>query len=154
MHDLGIEVERLRTQLRRQRIALVVVACAAVVPIASLRAAGAPAVVDAQRFRLVDAAGNERANLMMMGDTAALGLMDSAGKVRVMFAVGEQTAAHLADSSQRLLLSPGIVSFETNGAESLRLGGTDASTAQVAFLGAAGKPVAVLDRKAFTLLQK
>jgi hypothetical protein len=91
---------------------------------------------------------------MMLDDTAALGLMDASGRVRVLFAVGDQTAAHVADSTQRLLLSPGIVSFETNGAESLRLGGAPDATAQVAFVGANGKPAAVLDWKALNFLQK
>lgn len=152
MEELAIEVARLRAQLRRQRIALLVVAgCAATGTLATLRAAGAPAVVEAQRFRLLDAAGNERANLMMLDDTAALGLYDSAGKVRVLLMAGEQTAVHVSSTTQRLLLSPGMLVVESNGASAVRLGGVDA---QLAFVGADGKPAAILDKRALTFLPK
>jgi len=100
----------------------------------------APAVVEAQEFRLVDATGETRAKLGLSKDLPRLDMYDENDKVRVVLAVGTGgPGILLADRSGELRL---ILSVDGNGP---RLGLADEKgTKRVMLEVERGKPAVVL----------
>jgi len=147
METLDLEVARLGVQLRRQRLALLVVAVAAAVSlVAPLRAASPPGVVDAQHFRLLDSDGKVRANLMLVNGMAALGLLDETGSVRVLLTAGEQSAMKIAAADHAAVVAPFGISFEHLGTRLVNLGAMNGKGA-LGFNGSDGKPATILNRQ-------
>jgi hypothetical protein len=149
MEAVALEVAALRAQVRRLRWLLIAFGLTTVVaPLAVLRAA--PTVVEAQRFRLVDAKGVERGNFMMIGDDAAFGLKDSAGNITVLISAGTSTQATFEEGALKTMILPSGVSLMKAGKNTATFA-TSAASAALGVNGADGSPTAVLTDKTLTI---
>ncbi len=151
--DAEARIARLEVQLRRQRLALLALGGAGVIAIAGSAALPAPATIESQAIRIVDATGKPR---ILIGapppaqgrkrsdaQTASLVVLGPNGEDRVI--LGEAPDPRIAGKSYpRVAASYGLVLHDASGSERGAMSWLDNGRGVVALDRAGGDAVAMI----------